>query len=111
MAGLWDRVKQAQGETDNPVPTLLLSVLMVIYAREIISNKFLVLQKINGNLRVPLDIDAQSDLNAIAVNLDNRTGGALTDYMLDVQAALLGAEAGIIESEAQFRQLLAITAG
>lgn len=107
MAGIWDRIRDS-GEGSDRVPVFLLDVAVALYASETIANKALILSKINEQIDVPLNFDAQSDLNGMADNFDGQPNAvSKLQYLLNIRAALLGAENDII-TEAQFRTLLGI---
>lgn len=108
MAGIWERIKQDLPEDVERVPSHLLDIVFVLYASGTIPNRALALSKINEKLDVQLNFASQSDLNGIAQSYDDQVG--LVDklrYLLNVKAAILGAETGVL-TEAEFRTLLGI---
>lgn len=108
MAGLFDRTKYVINEGEpSRLPGLTLWACVYAVGRGVASAAR-VANKLDEQMEQPL---RQVDKDDLMVILTNATTGVATqrlDYMLRLQAVLIAAETGLIESEAVFRSELGI---
>jgi hypothetical protein len=107
MSGIWDRIRN-RGENDRPVSSLALWSAVYLVGRGVFSAQQAqaALNRDLGNQ--PLSGDEITDLQNILTQAQSGTATAKLDYMLRLQALVLLAEVGTLDSETAFRTQLGI---
>jgi len=105
MSGIWDRIIPGGADRCN---VHLLKAAMFLAVRGVFTAQQL-LERINSSLVIPLDVAAQTDLATIksAIDAAPNMAGKL-DILETFDAMNIGAETGVLTSEAVYRGQLGI---
>ena len=106
MSGIWERVAK-RGESDAPIGSASLHAAIYFATRGMFTAKQ-VRNKLERTLTVPLSDEDEADIAAIVTQASVGTAAAKADYMHRLQALLIAAETGMINSETVFRTELGI---